>query len=87
MFWNDVVLINWFIYFFYKIQKKNYVRYVVLKTVYKQFNWCIYFFCSFLSHSQQLDAYKTENLRLKEENGALIRVISKLSKWNSLKNS
>uniref|UniRef100_T1PEA0 Protein phosphatase 1 regulatory subunit 12B n=1 Tax=Musca domestica TaxID=7370 RepID=T1PEA0_MUSDO len=28
----------------------------------------------------QLDAYKTENLRLKEENGALIRVISKLSK-------
>lgn len=38
------------------------------------------FVCSFLSHSQQLDAYKTENLRLKEENGALIRVISKLSK-------
>ncbi|XP_073838305.1 myosin binding subunit isoform X29 [Musca autumnalis] len=29
---------------------------------------------------KQLDAYKTENLRLKEENGALIRVISKLSK-------
>ncbi|XP_065360547.1 protein phosphatase 1 regulatory subunit 12A isoform X18 [Calliphora vicina] len=28
----------------------------------------------------QLDAYKAENLRLKEENGALIRVISKLSK-------
>ncbi|KAL5292652.1 PPP1R12C family protein [Megaselia abdita] len=28
----------------------------------------------------QLDAFKTENKRLKEENGALIRVISKLSK-------
>ncbi|KAL5292646.1 PPP1R12C family protein [Megaselia abdita] len=29
---------------------------------------------------KQLDAFKTENKRLKEENGALIRVISKLSK-------
>uniref|UniRef100_A0A1B0B8W6 cGMP-dependent protein kinase interacting domain-containing protein n=1 Tax=Glossina palpalis gambiensis TaxID=67801 RepID=A0A1B0B8W6_9MUSC len=28
----------------------------------------------------QLEVYKTENLRLKEENAALIRVISKLSK-------
>ncbi|KAI9586864.1 hypothetical protein GQX74_002711 [Glossina fuscipes] len=29
---------------------------------------------------KQLEVYKTENLRLKEENAALIRVISKLSK-------
>lgn len=29
---------------------------------------------------QQMDALKTENQRLKDENGALIRVISKLSK-------
>lgn len=31
---------------------------------------------------QQMDALKTENQRLKDENGALIRVISKLSKWS-----
>lgn len=30
---------------------------------------------------QQLEVLKTENQRLKDENGALIRVISKLSKW------
>lgn len=30
--------------------------------------------------SAQLDALRTENQRLKDENGALIRVISKLSK-------
>lgn len=29
-----------------------------------------------------MDALKTENQRLKDENGALIRVISKLSKWS-----
>jgi hypothetical protein len=28
-----------------------------------------------------MDTLKTENQRLKDENGALIRVISKLSKW------
>lgn len=35
---------------------------------------------SYALYLQQLDAFKTENKRLKEENGALIRVISKLSK-------
>lgn len=30
--------------------------------------------------AQQLDVLKTENQRLRDENGALIRVISKLSK-------
>lgn len=34
----------------------------------------------FFSIVQQLEVYKMENIRLKEENGALIRVISKLSK-------
>lgn len=28
-----------------------------------------------------MEVLKTENQRLKDENGALIRVISKLSKW------
>lgn len=32
-----------------------------------------------------MDALKTENQRLKDENGALIRVISKLSKWSKQK--
>lgn len=29
-----------------------------------------------------MDTLRTENQRLKDENGALIRVISKLSKWS-----
>lgn len=30
---------------------------------------------------QQVEQLKSENQKLKDENGALIRVISKLSKW------
>lgn len=39
---------------------------------------------SFLSLSQILTELKSDNQRLKDENGALIRVISKLSKWKDV---
>lgn len=45
---------------------------------YKQYFFKIFF--SLFYHFQQYEALKTENQRLKDENGALIRVISKLSK-------
>lgn len=35
----------------------------------------------FFSHFQYQQTLQAENQRLKDENGALIRVISKLSKW------
>lgn len=43
---------------------------------------CFFFLLSLVLflHHQQLDVLKTENQRLRDENGALIRVISKLSK-------
>lgn len=39
---------------------------------------------SFLVLSQILTELKSDNQRLKDENGALIRVISKLSKWKDV---
>jgi len=39
---------------------------------------CIKYICTFVF--QLLEQFRSENQRLKDENGALIRVISKLSK-------
>jgi len=39
---------------------------------------CIMYICTFVF--QLLEQFRSENQRLKDENGALIRVISKLSK-------
>lgn len=60
---------NLLIYFFFFLNTHTH-KYICLGTYTFNITACL----------QHLEALKTENQRLKDENGALIRVISKLSK-------